>query len=56
MRIHIPKVYNHNKTKLDEISQQIAIYSRDTSEVGKARLAQLKQEYADLQEQMNEGN
>jgi chromosome segregation ATPase len=42
------------QTKLDEISQQIAIYSRDTSEVGKARLAQLKQEYADLQEQMNE--
>ena len=42
------------QNQLDELSQQIAIYSRDTSEVGKARLAQLKQEYADLQEQMNE--
>ena len=42
------------QNQLDEIAQQIAIYSRDTSEVGKARLEQLKQQYADLQEQMNE--
>ena len=41
--------------QLDELSQQIAIYSRDTSEVGKARLEQLKQEYAALQEEINEG-
>ena len=42
------------QNQLDEIAQQIAIYSRDTSEAGKARLEQLKQQYADLQEQMNE--
>ena len=42
------------QNELDEISQQIAIYSRDTSEVGKARLAQLKQEYQTLQDQINE--
>ena len=42
------------QNELDEIAQQIAIYSRDTSEVGKARLAQLKQEYEQVQEQINE--
>jgi hypothetical protein len=39
---------------LDEIAQQIAIYSRDTSEVGKARLEQLKKEYAEQQEAIND--
>ena len=39
---------------LDEIAQQIAIYSRDTSEAGKARLEQLKKEYEEQQEAIND--
>ena len=40
--------------ELEEIAQQIAIYSRDTSEAGKARLEQLKKEYEAQQEAINE--
>ena len=39
---------------LDEIAQQIAIYSRDTSEAGKLRLQQLQREYEEQQEAIND--
>ena len=39
---------------LDEIAQQIAIYERDTSVAGQARLAQLKEEYEAQQKLINE--
>ncbi len=40
--------------ELEEIAQQIAIYSRDTSEAGKARLEQLRKEYEAQQEAIND--
>ena len=39
---------------LDELAQEIAIYERDTSLAGQARLEQLKQEYIDQQEAIND--
>ena len=39
---------------LDELAQQIAIYERDTSEAGKAKLAQLKKEYEEQQKAIND--
>lgn len=40
--------------ELEEIAQQIAIYSRDTSEAGKARLEQLRKEYEEQQQAIND--
>ena len=48
------KGLNEQQRALDEIAQQIAIYSRDGSEAGKARLEQLKKEYEAQQEAINE--
>lgn len=48
------KGLNQQQRALDEIAQQIAIYSRDTSEAGKARLEQLKQEYEAQQQAIND--
>ena len=57
------KAYNEENYKrqldeqqraLDEIAQQIAIYSRDTSEAGKLRLQQLQREYEEQQEAIND--
>lgn len=39
---------------LDELAQQIAIYERDTSEAGKAKLVQLKKEYEEQQKAIND--
>ena len=39
---------------LDEIAQQIAIYSRDTSQAGKLKLQQLQEEYLEQQEAIND--
>ena len=39
---------------LDEIAQQIAIYERDTSAVGQARLEQLRKEYEEQQQAIND--
>ena len=39
---------------LDEIAQQIAIYERDTSAVGQARLEQLRKEYEEQQKAIND--
>ena len=48
------KGLNEQQRALDEIAQQIAIYSRDTSEAGKARLEQLKREYEQQQQAIND--
>ena len=39
---------------LDEIAQQIAIYERDTSAIGQARLEQLRKEYEEQQKAIND--
>ena len=39
---------------LDEIAQQIAIYERDTSVVGRARIEQLRKEYEEQQKAIND--
>ena len=45
---------SEQQRELEEIAQQIAIYSRDTSEAGKARLEQLKKEYEQQQQAIND--
>ena len=48
------RTLNEQQQVLNEIAQQIAIYERDTSAAGRARLEQLKQEYADQQAAIND--
>ena len=48
------RTLNEQQQVLNEIAQQIAIYERDTSAAGRARLEQLKQEYAEQQAAIND--